>query len=255
MTFVRMQSPSPGLVTLTLDRPAKRNALSWPVVDELCERLRDLHYRDDVRVVVLTGAGTVFCAGADLGEQFGDGRTDNRRPDIGRADLWSLLETLPAVVIAAVNGPAVTGGFLLAYCCDLIVADENAFFQDTHAKFGLIPTGGEVQRLQARLGPSRAAELLLASKPLDARTAQDWGIVSQVCPAGTVLDTALAVAADIQRNDPHSVRSIKRMLNAGLRTRMAPGMIMDELENHGGAANLYRSPESRQRILDFLNRS
>jgi enoyl-CoA hydratase/carnithine racemase len=255
MPLVLADAPRPAVRRLTLNRPAKRNALSWALVDELTDHLRALHYDDETRVVVIAGAGEVFCAGADLDEQFANPASASGRVDIGRADIWPLVETLPQVAIAAVHGAAVTGGFLLAYSADVIVADENATFQDTHAKFGLIPTGGEPQRLAARLGPSRAAELMLTSKRLDAATAKEWGMVSRVSPAGAVVETALAYAEEITAGDADSVRAIKRMLAAGLRSQLGTGLLLDDLTNETGAANQHRSAESERRIGEFLGKS
>ncbi len=252
MPLVLADTPRPGVRRLMLNRPEKRNALSWALVDELTDHLRALHYDDEARVVVIAGAGEVFCAGADLDEQFANPESATGRIDIGRAEIWPLVEALPQVAIAAVHGAAVTGGFLLAYSSDAIVADENAIFQDTHAKFGLIPTGGEPQRLAARVGPARAAELMFTSKRLDAATAKEWGLVSRVSHAGDVVETALNYAEEITAGDAESVRAIKRMLAAGLRSQMGSGLLLDDLANHAGAANRHRSAESQRRIAGFL---
>lgn len=237
MALILRDEPADGVVRLTLNRPDKRNALNWALVDELCRELAALH-DEDAQAVIVAGAGPVFCAGADMKEQFSADRDTSRGTDIGRSDLWAILETLPQVTVAAVAGTAATGGFLLAYSCDFIVAERTATFRDTHAAFGLIPTGGEVQRLLARVGPARARELLLTSAPLDAPTAAQWGIVTRICEAGALEEAALDLATEITGNDPRSVRSIKRMLNGGLRTQMAAGFVMDELENRGGTANV-----------------
>lgn len=251
MPLVARDEPAENVVQLTLDRPEKRNALSWALVEELSNHLRKLH-DEPARVVVLTGAPPVFCAGADLEEQFHRDRTDLTRPDIGRSDLWSLLETLPQVTVAAVAGSAVTGGFLLAYICDLVVAERDAVLRDTHAAFGLIPTGGEVQRLLARVGPGHARDILLTSRPIDVDTAYEWGLVNRRCASGEAVRTAIELAAEVAANDPSALRSIKRMLNGGLRTTMAAGLMMDELENRVGGANLRRSEDSLQRIDRFF---
>jgi enoyl-CoA hydratase/carnithine racemase len=252
MPLVLADEPRPAIRRLTLNRPEKRNALSWALVDELTDHLRALHYDTEVRVVVIAGAGEVFCAGADLDEQFANPESSTGRIDIGRADIWPLVETLPQVAIAAVHGAAVTGGFLLAYSCDVLVAEENAILQDTHAKFGLIPTGGEPHRLAARLGPARAAELMLTSRRLDAATAQEWGLVSRISPAGAAVETALDYAEEIAAGDADSVRAIKRMLAAGLRSQMGAGLLLDDLANQAGAANRHRSAQSERRITEFL---
>lgn len=237
MSLILRDEPADGVVRLTLNRPDKRNALSWALVDELSAQLAKLH-DEDAQAVILAGAGSIFCAGADMKEQFSDAKDRSRGTDIGRSDLWAILETLPQVAIAAVAGTAVTGGFLLAYSCDFIVAERTATFRDTHALFGLIPTGGEVQRLLARVGPGRARELLMTSAPLDAETAAQWGVVTRLCEPGELEAAAMRLAMEITANDARSVRTIKRMVNGGMRTQMAAGFMMDELHNEGGTANV-----------------
>jgi enoyl-CoA hydratase len=141
--------PLPGIRRLTLNRPTRHNALSHELVAALLAAFEAVEADDRVRVVVLRGAGRSFCAGADLDEHF---IATESRPDIGRSGLWERIEHLRVPVIAAVQGWAVTGGFLLAYSCDLIVAAESARFRDTHAALGLLPTGGESQRLPRLVG-------------------------------------------------------------------------------------------------------
>jgi len=249
--LVESSEPLPRVRVLTLNRPEKRNALSWALMHDLVDRLRELHYDDSIDVVVITGAGAAFCAGADMQEQFSGSRVEGVL-DIGRADTWSLLETLPQVVIAAVNGAAVTGGFLLAYSTDLIVADEGAVFQDTHAKWGFLPTGGEAARLLTRLGPHRTRQLMLRSRPLTAAEAHAWGLVAELAPPGEALACALKIAAELLEQDAASLRAIKRMVNGGLRQAMGPVLMHEELENRVGTRNWHRSDESTRRVDDFL---
>jgi enoyl-CoA hydratase len=228
-----VDEPAPGVRRLTLNRPDQLNALSRELAYALIEQLRALAGDDEVRAVVLRGNGRAFCAGADLGEHFtADGATD-----IGRTELWDLLESLRVPVIAAVHGWAITGGFLLAYCCDMIVASSDATFRDTHAVLGLVPTGGESQRLPRRIGVFRARELMLTSRPFPAREAYEAGLVSRVVPRENLDAAALELAAQVVANSSRSVTTIKHLINRGVEGGFGAGLRLEAIANDFGAAN------------------
>lgn len=228
-----VDQPADGVCRLTLNRPDQLNAISRELMTRLVAELRRIETDDSVRVVVLRGNGRAFCAGADLSEHFGA----EDAMDIGRTDLWDLIENLRVPVIAAVHGWAVTGGFLLAYCCDLIVASDDARFRDTHASLGLIPTGGESQRMPRRVGGALARELMLTSRPLPAREARDAGFVSRVVPRDELDAAALHIAGMIAANSARSVRDIKMLINVGLAGDFATGMRVEGRNNDYGMAN------------------
>lgn len=228
-----VDQPSDGVCRLTLNRPDQLNAISRELMTCLVAELRRIETDDSVRAVILRGNGRAFCAGADLTEHFGA----EDAMDIGRTDLWDLIENLRVPVIAAVHGWSITGGFLLAYCCDLIVASEDARFRDTHASLGLIPTGGESQRMPRRVGGALARELMLTSRSLSAEEALRAGFVSQVVPRDELDATALDLAGMIAANSPRSVRGIKKLINVGLAGDFATGMRMEARNNDYGMAN------------------
>jgi enoyl-CoA hydratase len=228
-----VDQPSEGVCRLTLNRPDQLNAISRELMTRLIAELRRIEADESVRAVILRGNGRAFCAGADLSEHFGA----EDAMDIGRTDLWDLIENLRVPVIAAVHGWAITGGFLLAYCCDLIVASDDARFRDTHASLGLIPTGGESQRMPRRVGGALARELMLTSRPLPAEEARQAGFVSRVVARDELDAAVLDIATMIAANSPRSVSDIKRLINVGLAGDFATGMRLEARNNDYGMAN------------------
>lgn len=232
---------------LTLARPERHNALSRALVGRLVEELRAAAADDDIRVVVLRGAGPSFCAGADLSEHFTGG---DEPDDIGASELWDLLGELRVPVIASVHGAAVTGGFLLAYCCDLVVAAASARFRDTHASLGLLPTGGESQRLPRRLSPFLARELLFTSRAITGAEAAAAGLANRVVPDDELESATLELAAAVAASSPRSVAALKQLVNRGLEGDLRAGLAMERRVNDGGRANHVPDPEREQRLAD-----
>ena len=181
-----------GVLTLTIDRPERRNALSPEVLDGLLAGVRDRAAADDVRVVVVTGPGEqAFCAGADLGT-FGADVTQLELHE-GRGQLRELvlaMRSCPRPVVARVQGLALAGGLGLALACDLVVASEDAAFGTPEVDVGLWPfmVGALVAR---HVSPKRALDLMLTGRRIDAATAYEWGLVSRVVPRDG-LDAAVA---------------------------------------------------------------
>jgi enoyl-CoA hydratase len=239
-----VDEPSKGVRRLTLNRPDQLNALSRELVVALIAELRRVNVDTDARAVVLRGNGRAFCAGADLSEHF----HASDAMDVGRTELWDLLETLRAPVIAAVQGWAITGGFLLAYCSDIVVASEDAVFRDTHATLGLMPTGGESQRMPRRLGVFLARELMLTSRPLPAAAAHAAGFVARVVPREDLDATALELAEQIAANAPESVSAIKALINRGMESDFATGLRTEAINNRFGAANNEPNAEREARL-------
>lgn len=239
-----VDEPADGVRRLTLNRPDQLNAISRELMTRLLSELRRIEVDESVRAVILRGNGRAFCAGADLSEHFGA----EDAMDIGRTDLWSLIENLRVPVIAAVHGWAITGGFLLSYCCDLIVASDDARFRDTHASLGLVPTGGESQRMPRRVGGALARELMLTSRPLPAQEAREAGFVSRVVPRAELDGAALELASMIAANSPRSVREIKMLINVGLTGDFGTGMALEVRNNAFGTANNVPNADRDARI-------
>lgn len=212
------------VATVTINRPEARNALSRAVTHALWDAVGDAGADPGVDAVVLTGADPAFSAGLDLREVAGEvpPSAEPRAPGAGpERDANGLFRFLPVIdkpVIAAVNGPAVTGGLEVALQCTFIVASERARFADTHARVGIMPGGGMTVLLAQAIGLRRAIELSLTGNFLTADEALRLGLVNHVVPHGELLPFARRLAADIVSNDQRGVRRLldhyRRLANA-----------------------------------------
>jgi len=191
------------VTTIEMQRPQRRNALNSELVDALREAVEEAA-ADDAGAIVLTGAGTVFCAGADLsGDVFAADFPDKA------IALNKAIDAAPVPVIAAINGPAIGAGVQLAMVCDLRVVAPGAYFQFPIARYGLALDNWSIRRLSSLAGHGRARAMLLAAEKLDADTALMTGMANRI---GTLAD-AQAWAAEIAGFAPLSLRHSKRVLN------------------------------------------
>ncbi len=193
-----------GLVTITLDRPEKLNALDVLLHDELQGVLADLETDHTARVVVLTGAGRAFSAGAELGarrqEPLVNDLDRRARAHLG-GRTCELMDRLPQVVIGAANGLAVGGGVVLLSCCDLRVAAESAWFSIPEVELDLPLTWQALPRLMRELGPARTKELVMLCERFTSAQALQWGFLNRVVPDGDVVAEARRVAARLLSMD------------------------------------------------------
>lgn len=196
---------------LTLDRPAKLNALTREMTAALGRHVAAVNDSPGVRVVVLTGTGNAFCAGSDI-----SGLDDYATPwQFGlRQDYGDVLRTLRKPVIAAVNGHTLGGGLELALSCDIRIAADTATFAAPEIKLGWVGGSGQSALLAHNVGPSNAAMMLLTGDPVDAATALRWGLVSEVVPVGTLLDRARQLAHVIASRAPVAAETAKLNLRA-----------------------------------------
>jgi len=197
----------PGVGVITLARPRKRNALSIQLRDELADVLT--RWSDDraVRVAVLTGSGTTFCAGFDL-DEFADASLSRTIADSSRRyhlGVWSF----PKPLIAAINGPALAGGFDLAVLCDLRLASETASFGHPEIKFGAPPLFTPLRWI---VGDGIARELCLTGRHIDAHEAHRIGLANQVVPTDALLSSAVALAREIIEAPQYALEATKAYL-------------------------------------------
>jgi enoyl-CoA hydratase len=187
------------VMTIELQRPERRNALNSQLVEELREAVEKAA-AENVRVIVLTGQGTVFCAGADLsGDAFAD----------RLIELHKAMDATPMPVIGAINGPAIGAGLQLAMQCDLRVVAPEAFFQFPTSKYGLALDNWSIRRLCSLVGHGRGRAMLLAAEKLTAEVALQTGMANRI---GTLTD-AQAWAAEIAGLAPLALQHAKRVLN------------------------------------------
>lgn len=200
-----------GVATITLDRPAARNALSAQLLAELHDAVLAADRDDDVDVIVLTGADPAFCAGLDLKELGAGALTEAVSSSSRRGPLPDRSTPL----IGAVNGVAVTGGLELALSCDFLVASERARFADTHARVGVMPGWGLTVLLPQAIGLRRAREMSTTGNYVDARTALEWGLVNHVVPHDELASFTHHLALDIVSNDRDGVRRMLQTYREG----------------------------------------
>jgi enoyl-CoA hydratase len=220
MSTVLASQPRPGVTLLTMNRPERLNAMSAELVTDLHAAFDDVAADPDCRVVVLTGAGRGFCAGLDL-KGFGSppGAMDEGRPQAGLRTQQHIARLIPHMrslrqpVIAAVNGPAAGGGFALALGSDVRIAGASARFNVAFVRVGLSGCDIGVSWLLPRLvGASRAWELLLTGRIVDAAEADRIGLVTRVVPDEELLDAALETASLIAANSPMGVWMTKEVM-------------------------------------------
>ncbi|WP_458247639.1 crotonase/enoyl-CoA hydratase family protein [Streptomyces sp. MAI_2237] len=202
-------------LVLTLDRPEAKNALSLPMLVGLYDGWVEADEDDEVRSIVLTGAGGSFCAGMDLKALAGKGTQDDRHRDRLKADPdlhWKALlrhHRPRKPVIAAVEGHCVAGGTEILQGTDIRVAGESATFGLYEVRRALFPIGGSTVRLQRQIPRTHALEMLLTGRPYTAREAAGIGLIGHVVPDGTALDKALEIAEQVNSCGPLAVEAIK----------------------------------------------
>ena len=197
-------------------RPEALNALSTRLATELTDAMRAIGTDANVRAVVLAGAGErAFCVGADLKErnQLDDEGFRSQRVVFRAA--FSSVRDLPQPAVAAVHGFALGGGLELALSCDLIVAEDSAVVGLPEVSLGLVPGGGGTQLALRRLGPGRAADVVLTGRRIPAAEALDLGLIDRMVPAGSARTAATALAEKIAENSPVATRAAKRALRDG----------------------------------------
>ena len=212
VTEVVLYEVSERIATITLNRPAARNALSSEVLRLLPQRLREADASDDVDVVILTGTDPAFCAGLDLKELGSTGGNLGATGADGRANGDGVRGPFPAMskpVIGAVNGVAITGGFELALNCDFLVAGEFAKFGDTHSRVGVMPGWGLTVLLPQAIGVRRAREMSFTGNFMSAEEAWQFGLVNHVVAHVDLIPFTRGLARDIVSNDRPGVRQIR----------------------------------------------
>lgn len=209
-----------GVLTLTLNLPESRNAISGPaMLDALCGAIAAADADVAVRAIILTGAGSVFSSGGDIGAMRPGGGLNDPSPAQTRRNyregiqrLPRLFESIEVPVIAAVNGAAIGAGCDLACMCDIRIASDQARFAESFVKLGIVPGDGGAWLLPRVVGWSKASEMAFTGDMLDAAEALACGLVSKVVPASELLEAARSLALRIAANPSNAVRMTKRLI-------------------------------------------
>ncbi len=236
------------IARITLNRPQVLNAISPQLFLELQQALKDIAEDDTVGIVILTGTGRAFSAGADI-KSMGtpdDMVTTRKRLAL---DVIEAIENLDKPVIAAVNGYCITGGLELVTACDIIIASESASFGDTHARWGLTPTWGGSQRLPRLIGLMKAKEMVFTCDMLTAKEAQQIGLVNKVVAPEKLDEAVEELANKILANSKESIRIQKSLMNRGIKLDYASALRMAEDESPGTTG------DSHDRLQSFLDKT
>ncbi|PNY29400.1 Uncharacterized protein TCAP_00691, partial [Tolypocladium capitatum] len=244
--LVQATSPADGVRLITLNRPEKRNALSRQLIAEFLRQLSGASTDPGVRAIVITGNGPFF-SGADLND-IAVLDAAGARSCRYLEDLCSGMAAVRKPVLAAVNGPALGGGFEVALMCDLIVAAKSAYFALPETNRGLIPGAGGTQRLTAAVGKFRAMRTILLGRPMTAEEAMSCGLLCDLVEDGDMLPRAIDVATDLVGHGPEALQSAKEAICR------ADGLGRDDLlERHLYYAT-FGTEEKRRGVDEFLAR-
>ena len=215
-----------GVATITLNRPDALNALNRQLVGELGQAMRAAKSDPAVRGVVLTGSGEkAFAAGADISEFAGMEPLEAHRFALRGQAVFNAIEQMPKPVVAAVNGFALGGGCELAMMADFILASDSAKFGQPEIKLGVAPGMGGSQRLTRAVGKSKAMEMCLTGRMMNAEEAERAGLVARIIPAADLLDEAMKSAATIAAMPPLAAMVNKEMVNAAYETTLDQGLL------------------------------
>lgn len=219
-----------GIVKLTINRPEVRNALNAATRQEIRTAIGEIEKDEDVRVVIITGAGEkAFISGADI-TAFKDATpiTMEESASILGQQLFSDIENLSVPVIAMINGFCLGGGLELAMCCDIRIASENAKFGQPEINIGIFPGAGGTQRLPRLIGWGKAKELIYTGKIIDAAEAERIGLADKVVPPDRLEEEVEQLAATIASKSPLIIKLVKKAINRGMYTDLAAGLAYEK---------------------------
>lgn len=243
--------PHPGIATVTINRPDRKNAFDLPMVEEMHLAWNDIQADPAIRVVILrSGVPRVFVAGGDI-ESMRDLQLEGGvRFVYAGHELFRRLERSEQVVIAAIGGFALGGGTELALACDLRVASTAAVFGTPETSLGLLPGWGGTQRLARLVGESRAKDLVLTARRVNADEAYAMGLANRLCKPEELDGAALDLAKAILANAPMAVKRAKRAITEGSRVSLDQGLV---IEAEAWLANL-ASPDRIEGLTAFLEK-
>jgi methylglutaconyl-CoA hydratase len=240
-----------GVATITLNRPDKRNAISFNLIQDLLAAMAEVE-KSPAQVLILTGAGKAFCAGMDLENLkalLGLSPEENLRDSATMVQLFRTVYEFPKVTIAAVNGAAIAGGTGLALLCDFTLAVPEANFGYTEVRIGFVPAIVSTFLLR-QVGEKQARDLLFTGRLFDSPEAQRLGLVSEVVDPERLMPRARELAALLMENSPTSLRATKRLLTGHARAELDAQIESAVREN----AELRTTPDFREGITSFLEK-
>ena len=244
-----------AVATITLNRPASFNSIDISIAKRLKELATEVEASDDVKVLVIEGAGRAFCAGGDLPTLGAAAASGTIAPVVGELlhhyhAFIAALVRMPKIVLASVHGSAAGAGFSLACIADLCIAAEDARFAPAYARLGASPDGGGTAGLTAAVGQRRALQIFLAEDSFSATQAFDWGLVTKVVPAAELKAATRELALRLAQNSPSTIAATKRLMQQASRNS-----IEHQLDAERDAIiDCMHTDEFRAAIDKFLNK-
>ena len=244
-----VEAPEAGVTLIRLNRPEALNALNAQLMDELTAALDVAEADPAVGCIVLTGSDRAFAAGADIKEMASKSYADVYGEDFITRN-WERVTRCRKPVIAAVAGYALGGGCELAMMCDFIIAAENAKFGQPEINLGVSPGAGGTQRLTRFIGKSKAMDMVLTGRMMDAAEAERCALVSRVLPLADLLPTVVEVAKKIAALSPNAVKLTKEMVNAAYETPLSQGVMLERRLFH----SLFAFDDQKEGMAAFIEK-
>ena len=244
---VRIEADKVGVITL--NRPKQLNALNDQLMNELGAALKAFDADDNIGCMIITGSEKAFAAGADISVMAKYSFADAYKGDFITRN-WETIRSIRKPVIAAVSGFALGGGCELAMMCDFIIAADNAKFGQPEIKLGVIPGAGGTQRLPRAVGKSKAMDMCLTARMMDATEAERSGLVSRVVPLDKLMEETLAAAITISGFSQITVMAAKEPVNRAFEGTLADGVMFERRLFHG----LFATQDQKEGMDAFLNK-
>ena len=250
MTYELILTRTEGKVGIvTLNRPKQLNALNNQLMDELGAALKAFDADEEIGCMVVTGSEKAFAAGADIGAMASYNFSDVYKGDYISRN-WETIRSIRKPVIAAVSGFALGGGCELAMMCDFIIAADNARFGQPEIKLGIIPGAGGTQRLTRAVGKSKAMDMALTSRMMDATEAERAGLVSRVVPLDKLMDEVLGAALQISEFSQLAVMAAKECVNRSFEGSLSDGVMFERRMFHA----LFATADQKEGMDAFVNK-
>lgn len=250
MSLIEQELDTQGILTVTLNRPEKLNALSTEVLETLAKLLNDAKTNPKVKALMITGNGKAFCAGADINRLAEcTAQTGYEFASYGQ-EVFRLFETLGKPTLAAINGFAFGGGCELAISATLRIASTKAQFGQPEVKLGVIPGYGGTQRLARLIGKGRALDLCLTGRFIHAETALQWGLVSEVVEPEDLLGKGKALLQGILSMAPLAVAGVMEVIDYGYNLSLADALHLEAIH----FAKVCASEDKQEGVMAFLNK-
>ena len=244
---VRTEAGKVGIITL--NRPKQLNALSDQLMTELGSALQAFDADDAIRCMIITGSEKAFAAGADIGNMATYSFSQVYKEDYISRN-WETVRSVRKPVIAAVSGFALGGGCELAMMCDFIIAADNARFGQPEIKLGIIPGAGGTQRLPRAVGKSKAMDMALTGRMMDAHEAERAGLVSRVVPFDKLIDEALGAALTISEYSMLAAMAAKESVNRAFEGSLSDGVMFERRMFHA----LFATSDQKEGMDAFVNK-